>query len=102
MKKLILTALLSVSLFASAAEQSDVAKITFMTVGPDYARIKLETMKVVEGCPQQDFYMLDLANDANKPMYSALLSANATKEDIYLLLSGCHLNKPKITHVYLP
>lgn len=101
MKGFILAVLALFAFNSYAAEQSAISKVTFVTVGTTYARIKLETMKAVESCPEQDFYILDFSIDPGNHMYSALLSAYATKTPTYLLLSGCYQNKPRITHVYL-
>ena len=88
-----------------ATDYSDVTTINGFSIGQDFVRIKLNEMKVVEGCPDQNWYVLDTTTEGDRVFFSGLLSANAANMELSLQLTGCHQagirSYPKITHVYL-
>jgi len=99
MKKiLVILTLLSMN-YIDAASYSEVSKIKGMTIGVNHVRVQLEVMKPAEQCSVSNYYFLDTS--VSKDMYSALLSAKASGQLLSLQLDGCHLNMPKISHVYL-
>jgi len=102
-KKMFLVAVFLIPLCVNAGEASNISKIDLMTVGANYVRVQLESMKNVEGCSNQTKYLLDINGGQHKEMYSALLAAQAQQQDVSVMLTGCHssLNYPLISHVYL-
>ncbi|KZN60075.1 hypothetical protein N473_25465 [Pseudoalteromonas luteoviolacea CPMOR-1] len=105
MKKTVF-ALLSLVLIhnnAQAASYTEVSEIKAITIGTEGVRVKLRTMKQYENCSQKDWYFLDTNIKNFDTMYSGLLSHKATKEKIFLQLTGCDSSNkyPKINHVYL-
>jgi len=91
----------SVSVFA-AGEQSSPSKVSFMTIGENYARVRMESMTSgVQGCLKQEFYILDLTNGVGKAQLSGILSAKSAGTVIYFFLNGCMNDYPKIGHTYL-
>lgn len=84
---------------------SYVTTISGISVGENYVRVKLSEMNVVEGCVDQNWYVLDTTNQTQEIFFSSLLSANAANMELSLQLTGCHQagirSYPKITHVYL-
>ena len=102
MKAYILISLLLISPIAVASGQNDVGTVTSMTVGATWMRVQTTSMSNSEGCISNTYFRLDFADDFDKTMYSAILAANAARQEIYFLLDGCSGDYPKISHIYFP
>jgi len=107
MKKYIAIILaLSITNVTFASAPSEVSEIKAIIAGEGLVRVKLNTMKSVEGCASQEFYALDLSNNINNYMFSTLLTAKASGKKVSFLLDSCiDLSGtgnvyPKIKYIY--
>lgn len=91
-----------VAVAESYSEVASVDALTFSTYG---VRVKLTSMKSVEGCADQNYYFLPTPDDSYDKMVSALIAAKATGEKLSLQLTQCEPlgsnSYPKITHIYM-
>ena len=89
-----------VSFFSWGVTYTVPSKITNMSVGTDFARVKTEIMKSAESCSKNVWYILDMKDGKNKEMYSMLLTAKASSQKVHFQLIGCQSDYPKVSHVY--
>ncbi|WP_045859828.1 hypothetical protein [Teredinibacter purpureus] len=99
-RKIISALLLSLASTAQAASYTAPSVITNMTVGRDFARVKTQNISSAEGCSKSEWYILDFNGVGTPEMYSMLLAAKASSQKVHFQLIGCHLDYPKVTHVY--
>ena len=73
--------------------------------GNDVVRVTTPSQSVVNpsGCSDTDSYMVlsTLAKETTARIYSTLLTAKALGQAVTVRLSGCELNRPAITSVFL-
>lgn len=74
--------------------------ITNMSVGKNFARVKTENISAAESCTKSEWYVLDFTTTGTPEMYSMLLASKASGQKVHFQLIGCHLDYPKIAHVY--
>lgn len=98
-KILMLAALgfISVDLLSASYTAPDV--ITNMTVGKDFVRVKTASITAVEGCTKAEWYILPYG-EGSAEIYSMLLAAKASAQKVHFQLIGCHLDYPRIIHIY--
>ncbi len=101
MHKCILLIALLFSAEVLASSNNPPGQITDLTIGGNWIRVRTTAMTNGEQCASDSFFRLEFTDDPSKAMYSAILTAKATGESIFFLLSGCIGNYPRITHVYL-
>lgn len=100
-----LMVILASGLSVSHAESySSVSSVKGLTFYDDGVRIKLESMKEVESCANQNFYYLPTPDEKSNKLVSVLLTAKASGEKLSLQLVGCEqmtgYSYPKVTHIY--
>ncbi|NND79709.1 MAG: hypothetical protein HKN53_07415 [Maribacter sp.] len=85
---------------------SDVTTVEGLSIGNNFARVKLAKMKDnIEGCyDSQKFYHLDITSKFGKMAYATLLAAKMSSHKVFLQLIGCvsigSKEYPSISHVY--
>ena len=79
---------------------SEAHTISQMTVGKEFARVKMSNMIAYEGCSRSDYYILSFADSGSSEMYSMLLAAKLSGEKLKFQLIGCKSNFAEITHIY--
>lgn len=96
-----LIALLLICNQAYGESYSDVTTVKGLSIGTDYVRVQLDSMKQAEGCPSVHYYYLDTSDSKN--IYSALLSAKLSNQQLSLQLTGCDASgkMAKISHLYM-
>jgi hypothetical protein len=107
MKYWFISLVIVVGIFSSsshAASYSHISSVKGLTFFADGVRIKLESMKEVESCENQNFYYLPTPDERYNKFVSALLAAKASGEKLSLQLVGCEqvtsYSYPKVTHIY--
>jgi hypothetical protein len=87
-----------------AESYSNVSAVKGYTLGESYMRIKLESMKSVEGCADQDWYHLSTDTDGGRLKASSIMTSYVTQEPLFLQITSCtdvgSREYPKVTHVY--
>ncbi|WP_218417930.1 hypothetical protein [Alteromonas lipotrueae] len=71
-----------------------------MTVGTSFARVRFDEMENYEECEKSDWYILEFNERQVLPMYSMLLTAKASGQNISFQLKGCKHGYAVINHVY--
>lgn len=95
--------LVGIALFpivTSAVTYTQQGFITKMTVGKDFARVKMNNITQEENCPKYDWYIISFTDGGSTEMYSMLLTAKATNQKVNFQLTGCKFDYPRITHIY--
>ena len=91
-------------LLSDAASYSNVTTVKALTLGAEGVRVKLDSMKELEGCINQKYYYLAIPTNQQDKLVSALLTAKVSRQSISLQLSGCETmssySYPKISHIY--
>ena len=104
LQKTILMITLFLPLLTHAASYSNVTTVKALTLGADGVRVKLDSMKELEGCVNQKYYYLSTPTNQEDKLVSALLTAKISKQKINFQLSGCETmssySYPKIRHIY--
>jgi hypothetical protein len=85
---------------AYSATYTDSATIRNITVGKDFARVKMSKMSPAEGCEKADWYILHFTDEGSHEMYSMLLAVKTTGQQVKFALTGCNMRYPKIVHIY--
>ena len=98
-------ALLSNLACLSLAESySELSTVKGYTLGENFMPIKLQTMKSVEGCANQEWYYLSTATEGGRLKASSVITSYVTKEKLFLQITGCAdietREYPDISHVY--
>lgn len=89
-----------ISPLSYAASYTAPSLVTNMSVGKDMARVKTANISASEGCAKSEWYILDFNTNASAEMYSMLLAAKASRQKVHFQLIGCHMDYPKVSHVY--
>lgn len=100
LKKSLLFVLAIMPISVQAATYTQQGTITRMTVGKDYARVKMSNITKEENCSKHDWYIISFTDGGSTEMYSMLLTAKATNQKVSFQLTGCKFDYPKITHIY--
>ncbi|MDP5211346.1 hypothetical protein [Microbulbifer sp. 2205BS26-8] len=83
-----------------ALTNSTSSKISQLTIGSNFARVQLESMTEMEGCSQQQYYILDISENKNSAMLSALLAIKSMGSMVIIQGDGCLQGFPLISHIY--
>ncbi|MEX2961519.1 hypothetical protein [Microbulbifer sp. TYP-18] len=83
-----------------ALTNSAPAKISQLTIGSNFARVQLKSMTEMEGCSQQQYYILDIADNNTSAMLSALLAIRSMGSTVIIQGDGCLNDYPLISHIY--
>ncbi|MEW5251666.1 hypothetical protein [Microbulbifer discodermiae] len=83
-----------------ALTNSAPAKISQLTIGSNFVRVQLKSMTEMEGCSQQQYYILDIADNKNSAMLSASLVIRSMGSTVIIQSDGCLNGYSLISHIY--